>query len=167
MGVAGVVEDSGDVDVHAQRRGSRVVLGEAGVAADRQAQPPAVHFEHRGPVAGAEPLLGLVHVHLPVGHARAGPVNGQYRDVLAPRLALDRAPTSAVAPVSAHASTIGASLESSAVIAGASNSYPVNESSGKTTTRACAARIASACSAAFATTSYPVIRGWATAMTSD
>jgi hypothetical protein len=50
------------------------------------------------------------------------------------------APISANDPASAHASTMGASCGSSTVIAGASNSYPVRESSGKTTTRAPAER---------------------------
>ncbi len=63
------------------------------------------------------------------------------------------APASATDPVSAQASIIGASRGSSAVIAGASSSYPVKESSGKTTTLAPAARIVSACVIAFTETS--------------
>src|SRR5258708_5833331 len=52
------------------------------------------------------------------------------------------APTSATDPVSAHASTMGIRRGSWTVIAGASSSYPVSESSGKTTTRAPALRTA-------------------------
>ena len=64
------------------------------------------------------------------------------------------APASATDPVSAHASASGHSRGSWAVSAGASSSYPVSESSGKTTTRAAAARTAAACATAFWPTSY-------------
>ena len=49
------------------------------------------------------------------------------------------APASATDPASAHASASGTSRGSRAESAGASSSYPVSESSGKTTTRAAAA----------------------------
>src|SRR5436309_1956207 len=56
-------------------------------------------------------------------------------------------------PVSAHAATRGDSRGSSTVIAGASSSYPVRESSGKATTRVPAARTIAACVTAFTPTS--------------
>src|SRR5262249_17997026 len=67
-------------------------------------------------------------------------------------------------PVWAHASTRGASRGSSAAIAGASSSYPVRESSGKTTTRVPAARTVAAWVTAFTPTSKGTHSGWATAM---
>src|SRR5687768_2230801 len=76
------------------------------------------------------------------------------------------APTSAIEPVFAHASTTGASRGSVGAIAGASSSYPVSDSSGKTTTRALARRTTSAWIAAFAATSYDAHGGWATASVS-
>src|SRR5205823_3134106 len=73
------------------------------------------------------------------------------------------APASATEPVSAHASTSGASRASSAASGGASSSYPVSDSSGKTTTRAPARRTRAACARAFAATSKETHSGWATA----
>jgi hypothetical protein len=85
------------------------------------------------------------------------------RDVRPARLTLHRAPTSANDPASAQASRMGANRRSSTVIAGASSSYPVRESSGKTTTRAPAERTVAACITAFAATSQGTHSGWATA----
>lgn len=62
------------------------------------------------------------------------------------------APARASAPASPHASTNGANRVSSTDTTGASNSYPVSDSSGKTTTREFAARTAAACARAFAAT---------------
>src|SRR5690242_10928245 len=72
-------------------------------------------------------------------------------------------PTSATEPVSAHAATSGRSRGSSGATGGASSSYPVSDSSGKTTTRAPAARIAAAWASALAATSYGWHAGCATA----
>src|SRR6266542_4307604 len=76
------------------------------------------------------------------------------------------APTSASVPDAAQASTIGANRESSTATVGASSSYPVRDSSGKTTTRAPAARMVAACVNAFVATSHGKQGGWATAMAS-
>jgi hypothetical protein len=62
------------------------------------------------------------------------------------------APASASAPVAAQAPTSGASRSSPRLTGEASSSYPVSDSSGKTTSRAPAARTAVACAAAFAAT---------------
>ena len=74
------------------------------------------------------------------------------------------APTSASAPMSAHASTTGARCGSSSATTSASSSYPVSDSSGKTTTRVPAERTAAACANALPATSYETHGGWATAM---
>lgn len=73
------------------------------------------------------------------------------------------APTSASVPSSAHARTSGVNRLSSTGTAGPSHSYPVSDSSGKTTTRARAARTASACARAFCATSRGTHGGCATA----
>jgi hypothetical protein len=80
------------------------------------------------------------------------------------RQAVAGPPTRASVSVSAHAATIGASRSSSGETGAASSSYPVNDISGKTTTRAFAARTAFAWATALAVTSYATHRGCATAM---
>ena len=78
----------GHVGVDAEGSGVRLVLGNADVLADGQAEPPAVHLQHGGLVAGGEPAgLGLAEPQLAVGHADPGPVHGQHRDVRAAGLA--------------------------------------------------------------------------------
>ena len=82
---------AGHVGVDAEGRGVHLVLRDADVLADGQAEPPAVHLQHGGLVARAEPPgLVLAQPHLAVGHADPVPVHGQDRDVRAPGLARNR-----------------------------------------------------------------------------
>ena len=81
----------GHVRVDAEGSGVHLVLGDADVLADGQAEPPAVHLQHGGLVAWGEPPgLGPGEPQLAVGHADPGPVHSQHRDVRAPGLAGDR-----------------------------------------------------------------------------
>ena len=82
---------AGQVRVDAQRGGVRLVLRDADVLADGQAEPPAVHVQHGGLVARGETLrLGRGEPQLAVNHGDPGPVHGQHRDVRPPRLTRHR-----------------------------------------------------------------------------
>ncbi len=78
----------GHVRVDAEGSGVHLVLGDADVPADGQAEPPAVHLQHGGLVTGGEPPgLGPAEPQLAVGHADPGPVHSQHGDVRATALA--------------------------------------------------------------------------------
>ncbi len=68
------------VDARAQGGGRPRVFGDAGVAAHREAETPAVDLDHRVPARTEPDRLRAVQVHLPVHHPRAVAVHGEDAD---------------------------------------------------------------------------------------
>ena len=166
-GVRRGLERAGEVGVNTQ--GGRVVgvLRDAGVLADGQTEPPSVDFERRGSSPGVKRFNSTAPNHI-LWYATLAPLAPIASIAMCdfPASPSTGAPTSANEPIPAQASTMGARFGSSTPIAGASSSYPVKKSSGKTTTRVRARQTVAAAVNALAATSYDTHGGWATATVS-